>query len=64
MATCGYGADLSERNSDDSTDYQILRITKLGQDWGEVKSKGNSYSLTYDKSNKESFLQVIESSIL
>ncbi|MEM9546827.1 MAG: hypothetical protein AAGA77_12685 [Bacteroidota bacterium] len=53
--------NLSEIKSNDSTDYQILRIAELGQDWGELRYKGKAFSLTYDKTNKDSFIQLIES---
>lgn len=42
----------------------IPRIQKLGSEWGHILYKGKAYSLTYDKTNKDSFIEIITSIFL
>lgn len=42
----------------------IPRIQKLGPEWGHISYKGKAYSLPYDKTNKDSFIEIITSSFL
>lgn len=56
--------NLNSANLSNLDNISIPRIQKLGPEWGQISYKGKAYSLPYDKINKDSFLEIINSNFI
>lgn len=56
--------NLNSSDLNNLDNISIPKMQKLGSEWGHIMYKGKAYSLTYDKTNKDSFLEIITTSFL